>query len=96
MTKEEAKELMPIITAFANGEDIQIQGGGIWNNLWSEDVSFDLPPRCYRIKPKPRKVWVNEYDNGNFSIPHPSKEEAEMYSGEGRLACHEIELPPVS
>ena len=59
MTPERAKELLPIIQAFADGEDIQC--GSSSNNHWS-----DLNKRAhfeddleYRIKPEPREFWVN-------------------------------------
>lgn len=53
MTREEAKELLPIIQAFAEGEDIQIATAGEWKDVdesWA--ILFTEPPHCYRIKPK--------------------------------------------
>ena len=54
MTREEAKELMPIIQAFAEGKEIEsrcIKGD---KSLWydDEDPSFDDDLE-YRIKPEP-------------------------------------------
>lgn len=55
MTREEAKELMPIIQAFAEGNEIEsrcIKGD---KSLWydDEDPSFDNDLE-YRIKPEPK------------------------------------------
>lgn len=53
MTREEAKELLPIIQAFAEGEDIQIATAGEWKDVdesWA--ILFTEPPHYYRIKPK--------------------------------------------
>ena len=58
------KEMIEVMQAFEDGEDIQADcydSAGwhdivrsVWN--WSD---------CdYRIKPKPREVWINEYEDG--------------------------------
>lgn len=57
MTREEAKIILPIVTAYAEGKTIQIKNSvtGDW-----EDIDKDLSirslfmfPECYRIKPEP-------------------------------------------
>ena len=50
MTKEQAKELLPIITAFAEGKMIEVRGN---DNTWDEVryPSFGNGPENYRIKP---------------------------------------------
>ena len=54
MTSEQAKELLPIIKAFAEGKEIQFRASD--TNLWidSTNLSFEYDPRQYRIKPEPR------------------------------------------
>lgn len=53
MTREEAKKLLPIITAYAEGKEIELEDtDGNWNN--KSDLSFCRPPECYRIKPEPK------------------------------------------
>lgn len=53
MTREQAKELLPIIQAFAEGKDIQIATAGEWKDVdESWEILFTEPPHCYRIKPK--------------------------------------------
>ena len=97
MTREYAKELLPIITAFANGDDIQSQSpGGNWSII--NEPGFSLEPSRYRIAPKPRKVWVNEYrPSGNeLNVTlFPSRENADDAALETRIACYELELPPL-
>ena len=53
MTREEAKELMPIIKAFAEGKTIEIYDGE-WNTIPFEAPHFDCAPSCYRIKQEPK------------------------------------------
>lgn len=52
MTREEAKELLPIIQAFAEGRTIQLFGRDGWTDLY-KDFIFDISYR-YRIKPEPK------------------------------------------
>ena len=54
MTREEAKELLPIIQAFAEGKTIEIYNNTEWQDLIIESIKFDCKPSCYRIKPEPR------------------------------------------
>ena len=53
MTREEAKELLPIIQAFAEGKVIEIFDDEIgW--VEKENPKFNLNPDFYRIKPVPK------------------------------------------
>ena len=52
MTKEEAKELLPIIQAWAEGKTIQFLDGGKWADVYETD--FYQSPGKYRIKPEPK------------------------------------------
>ena len=53
MTREKAKELLPIIQAFAEGKSIQrINSLGEWSDV-TGDVLFYCNPEDYRIKPEP-------------------------------------------
>ena len=56
MTREEAKELLPIIQAFAEGKVIQYRNN---SNEWldigkNDNVGFTRFPLDYRIKPEPK------------------------------------------
>ena len=54
MTREEAKELLPIIQAFAEGKTIEIYDNREWQDLIIGSIKFDCKPSCYRIKPEPK------------------------------------------
>lgn len=52
MTREEAKQLLPIIQAFAEGKEIQQTDGYDWYDL--DDPDFMANGNSYRIKPGPK------------------------------------------
>ena len=52
MTREEAKELIPIIQAFADGKTIEFFKQGVWIEL--NDPDFMWSADKYRIKPEPK------------------------------------------
>ena len=53
MTRKEARELLPLIQAYAEGKTIQrIDDKNEWNDLCI--VNFDFSPNKYRIKPEPK------------------------------------------
>ena len=62
MTREEAKELLPIIQAWAEGKTIQVQTD---SKSWS-DITKDLypcnHPSLYRIKPEPKYRPFKSYE----------------------------------
>ena len=53
MTRERAKELLPIIKAYAEGKTIQYLKKGEWFDALF-GPSFSLPANTYRIKPEPK------------------------------------------
>jgi hypothetical protein len=53
MNREQAKKLLPIIQAFAEGKTILVQEDIDWRYL-SDDADFNLNPLRYRIKPEPK------------------------------------------
>ena len=59
MTREEAKELLPIIQAWAEGKSIQYQTD---SKSWSDIIKDLYPcnhPSLYRIKPEPKYRPLN-------------------------------------
>ena len=56
MTREEAKQLLSIIQAFAEGKTIEVYYGEDkgWPTLAITNPKFDLKPSQYRIKPEPK------------------------------------------
>lgn len=75
MNREEAKNLLPVIQAFAEGKDVQwkYKGNDNWHDAkgptWSEDHDW-------RIKPEPLECWVVKDCDGDLSV-HQTKEEAD-------------------
>lgn len=57
MTREEAKELLPIIQAFAEGKTIQVK---VTDNRWydwknkTDELNFESGHQNYRIKSEPK------------------------------------------
>ena len=54
MTREEAKQLLPIIQAFAEGKTIQYYSEENGWIDWLNFVHFNEPPSTYRIKSEPK------------------------------------------
>jgi hypothetical protein len=80
MTREQAKELLPIIQAFAEGKEIQSCLDGVtWFNCGTPTFS---PPNRYRIKPEPLEAWINVFTFGQ-SI-HFDLSDAEARANEER------------
>ena len=52
MTREQAKELLPIIQAWAEGKNIQFISDGEWHDINQAD--FTCYHDKYRIKPEPK------------------------------------------
>ena len=52
MTREQAKELLPIIQAWAEGKNLQFLSDGEWHDINQAD--FTCYPDKYRIKPEPK------------------------------------------
>ena len=60
MTREEVKEYLPIMQAFAEGKTIQyLDDCGFWNDI-KTFVFFDYNISCYRIKPEYRPFKSQE------------------------------------
>ena len=72
MTREEAKNLLPIIQAFAEGKTIQLFTNGIWEG--AENPSFEELSR-YRIKPEPKyRPFKSQEECRNEMHKHPDFE----------------------
>ena len=52
MERKNTKELLPVITAFAEGKQIQYFNGSAWIDM--KYPSFNYKPSLYRIKPEPK------------------------------------------
>ena len=64
MTREHAKQLLPLIQAFAEGKIIQLKyPNGIWVDCGLP--GFSASPTSYRIKPKPKEFWIVKTNDGH-------------------------------
>ena len=70
MTREEAKELLPIIQAFADGKTIEVYNNE-WKTMVLKDPYFDCAPSCYRIKQEPKyRPFKNQEEFWNEMLKH--------------------------
>lgn len=63
MLRDRARELLPIIQAFADGKAIEYKNAGNWKLATGPDWSNDIQ---YRIKPEPKLVPFTFEDNKLF------------------------------
>ena len=73
MTREEAKELLPIIQAWTEGKEIQYRNHyGEWINIkGNEGLSFVNSSSNYRIKPKSKyRPFKNQEECWNEMLKH--------------------------
>lgn len=57
MTKENAREFLPLVQAMADGKTVQVNTIGGWKEV--EAFSFGSHPSDYRIKPEPKlRAWT--------------------------------------
>lgn len=66
MTREQAKELLPIITAFAEGKNIQwlLPDDTFWRDIEDDDIQEPMENYKWRIKPEPREFWLVDNNEG--------------------------------
>ena len=72
MTRKEARELLPLIQAYAEGKTIQrIDDKNEWIDLCI--VNFDFSPNKYRIKPQPKyRPFKTQEECWNEMLKHQS------------------------
>ena len=88
MNKDNAKDYLPLVQALSEGKVIQYKyqksdKSYAWIDLESA-VDFCMPADRYRIKPEPREISVNHYNEG-LKLDHvcDSLQEAIRRSHEG-------------
>ena len=71
MTREEAKELIPIMQAYAEGKTIQFKYLDKWEDIVSEPYFENYPVTKYRIKPEPKyRPFKNQEECWNEMMKH--------------------------
>lgn len=70
MNRQEAKELLPIIQAYAEGKIIQVKGpDNRWCDYKNDKLKFNSDPQKYRIKPTYRP-FNNKEECWNEMLKH--------------------------
>ena len=93
MTRQEAKELLPIITAFADGKEVQLKTADTGRYVWKDQgdaLAFSCPPQLYRVKPEPNKIYIVRSPSGIPTVFF-RKEDAEAYHKEHLYDCYTFE-----
>ena len=95
MTPQQAKELLPIITAFAEGKAVEyLNIEGEWETA-TKTICFDCQINRYRIKRDPIKAWAVVFKSGPPNVLFSSKDNAELYcKDEGKCEVVELEEKP--
>lgn len=61
MTREEARKMLPIIKAWAEGREVEYNDDGIlWVRLAGDDIRLDVPAEHYRVVPRYRPFKDNK------------------------------------
>jgi len=78
MTPEKMKEMLPIITAFCNGENVEVNNGNNQDPDWQPafDLAFVLPPCMYRMAPP--KPWYRVYNLAGYTTTLDSMDASEQ------------------
>lgn len=103
MNRERAKELLPVIQAFAEGGKIQFRiANGIdepWGDMPEDDrmsITFPCEDYEYRIKPEPREFWIIEGTlkggGGIFTSEHQAEEWCNDHGLNYSAKIHVIEV----
>lgn len=70
MIREEAKELLPVIQAFAEGKVIETFYD-VYGWLETKNLKLNLGPKFYRIKPEPKyRPFKNQEECWNEILKH--------------------------
>ena len=90
MNRDEARALLPIIQAFAEGKDIEVSGDVGW--MPAADLKWDRT-YSYRIKPEPKlRPWTPEECPAFVMLRMKGHHEEE----DGRVMCWAFHSDPVT
>ena len=90
MTKDEMRKRIKIEQAWVDGEEIEtkdlwpimLDWALGWVSVYSDSAYFKWDQCDYRIKRKPREIWVNINKYGDDGEVYMSKHEAEKYDSD--------------
>ena len=87
MNRNRAKELLPIIQAFAEGKDIQYKTE--LSNGWNK-ASYPIfsDEKEYRIKPEPREFWL--FASGEWQEAYSNDSPLQRVITPNTIKCVEV------
>ncbi len=77
MTRENAKDYLPLVQALAEGKTIQSDFFNTGKFMDIHPVEFTHDPRCYRIKPEPKRVPLGPEDVPPGSVLNGGNDDSE-------------------
>ena len=90
MTREEAKELLPIIEAYSEGKEVQILDD-VYGWVEMKNLILNWSPNCYRIKPEPKyRPFKNQEECWKEMQKHQPFGWVKGKDGEGLYLIHGI------
>jgi len=68
MTREEAKQWIPILQAYSEGKQIQFRQS--FDSSWMDvyEPIYDATSLCHRIKPEPEEIIVIKFGDGSSLV----------------------------
>ena len=91
----ELKEMIAVMQAAEQGKPLQamLRRGVLgWQDV-GHSVRWNWAKFAYRVKPEPRRIWVNIYPDGTYL--HPTRESAAYISDPRCIECVEfVEVLP--
>ena len=95
MNRDRAKELLPIIQAYADGEDVEYRlatRSGKWHAFASGYEPNFYEGNQYRIKPKPVEAWaiVDKADNEIWTSNQDEIRTKELYHNMSDKASYRV------
>ena len=78
MTREEAKKMLPIIKAWAEGREVEYNDDGLRMRIEGDDIQLDVPAEWYRVVPRYRPFKDNR-PYGGFDHYRTRRQELYIY-----------------
>ena len=94
MNKDDAREAIKVMQAYADGEDIQFKTcvETIWES-YTTALSFDFSRYDYRIKPKPREFYYLSWRSSTGVVLDTHYRDAVSFlSNKGRMLKDGLEI----
>lgn len=81
ITRDNAKDWLLLVQAMADGKQLQVFNGK-WVDVTAIWPRADAPhhPSAYRIKPEPRRFWINQYASRSERYVHDNLKDAQYAS----------------